>query len=1338
MTATFTAALEVVQPRAVRWRPTRAGLISLWRYWDETFTFHEGRLLLRGPNGSGKSMALELLLPFLLDADTRPNRLTSAARSRGGLLERVLTGGDETSRVGFAWVEFARGDDVFTVGARIRASRTTNNVVVAYFTTSLAIGDGLDLLDHTRTPLSRKALAEAIGGTGRVHDTGAEHRAAVREVLFPGFSVDRYASVVGALLALRKEKLSQNLDLDKLSDVLTEALPPLDEHDVAAVAEGFERLDRRKAELLILERELHEVQSLADRQRAYARAVVVAAADSVRKAETQRDQVTRNERLATEARDEAKVKTDATAGERREVQAQAQARTIEIDALKDSNAYREGAALADLRTNAAALRDVAHRADERFRQRAERADEAGEERAEAERALEVTTANLALADREVREAATLVGAQAVVAEAAQLASADDAEPLVDAWIGSRSEEVHEVRAALGDHRRAVEVRTAAEARVGEDENRVDACIRTRDDARAEADEQLETYRSRVAGWAASCHVIGAERVLAALPVPIDEPDAVGAAVGSLRTDVQVEFARDAQRLEGQRADLEDTRATLEHERARWAEGGLVAPDGPEWRSSRSGRRGAPLWQLVDVAERNAADGLEAALTGAGLLDAWVEPDGQVDLGGERADILLTVRPHDSSTLADALVPVDGAAVPSDVVGAVLRSVALVDADVGSVATDVVVARDGTFRLGAAVGAGPRRPAVLLGAVARERHRLERLAAVDGELAGVAASFDDLERETASLERRRAAVDAELDAVPAHAELVQARVDVHDAVVRLDVAERRLAATRDDLVAAESAVRDAVRALTTLADFRGLPSDEEGLALVERGLHDLGRRNATWARRRRDRGVSEQTCIGATERALRAAADRDVADQEHTDADRRATEVEGRVAALESSVGAEYAELVERLAGLGIAREQALDRARVLDEALLDLRDRLGELRAELAMAVEAREQAERARVDAQDRFVAAVAALGADAEVDVVDALDTASSVLAAARAIVADHVKVDVDDQAIERLLARVRDQAHQAQASLSGRVDVQQELAEQGWWLVRTRSGGLARRAGELAASLALALDQGRQELAEDEERLFEQTLAGSVRRSLADRIRLANGLVDAINGQLAAVRTAAGGVEVRLRWDVDPDQPDAVRSARALLLRDPADLTDGERSALQAFVRARVDQARAELEANAPWEARLRETLDYRAWHRFSLLLAHRDWDGYQPATASRLQRLSTGERSIALHLPMIASVAAHYAGDDGLPSACPRLILLDELFAGVDSENRAQLFGTFTTWDLDAVFTSDHEWCQYASLDGIAIHHLHPPSGDEPVTSTRFTWDGHRRRADALAT
>jgi hypothetical protein len=100
------------------------------------------------------------------------------------------------------------------------------------------------------------------------------------------------------------------------------------------------------------------------------------------------------------------------------------------------------------------------------------------------------------------------------------------------------------------------------------------------------------------------------------------------------------------------------------------------------------------------------------------------------------------------------------------------------------------------------------------------------------------------------------------------------------------------------------------------------------------------------------------------------------------------------------------------------------------------------------------------------------------------------------------------------------------------------------------------------------------------------------------------------------------------------------------------------------------------------------------------------------------------LSTGERSIALHLPMLASITAHYDGS-GVAGmvGCPRLILLDELFAGVDQSNRGQLFRLFVDWDLDAIFPSDHLWAAF----GVQKDSLSPsvlvlglrPSGDDPL-------------------
>ncbi|MCA1684077.1 MAG: hypothetical protein LC708_02990, partial [Actinobacteria bacterium] len=469
-------------------------------------------------------------------------------------------------------------------------------------------------------------------------------------------------------------------------------------------------------------------------------------------------------------------------------------------------------------------------------------------------------------------------------------------------------------------------------------------------------------------------------------------------------------------------------AALAEERARWAEGGLVDPDGPPWRTPRDGRAGAPLWRLVDVApgvEAADVDGLEAALTGAGLLDAWVQPDGTVDLGDGRADVGLGVRPAAGATLADRLVVVGNrdSGVPDAVVERVLASVAVVataGADPAGGGPDVVVATDGSFRLGAAAGRGPRRPALLLGAVARERHRLARLAEIDAALAAVTARLADLDRRQADLDRRRAAVAAELAAAPSGAPVDDARRAVDAAAARLAEAEARLDAARAALTLAEGVVREALRALTALAARHSLPSDVEGLAAVEAGLRRLAQAAATWARRRRDLQGAEIHHTRAAERlaagerlSARAAADR-------RDAEREVVAVEGRVAGLESSLGAGYGELLRRLAALDEERGGAQRRGRELAEKAPELERRVGRLRAELEAAAAERATAEDERAGAHARYGAVLAAVGPDAGLEPAGALDAASAVLASARAVAAAHESVDADGRAVERLSER------------------------------------------------------------------------------------------------------------------------------------------------------------------------------------------------------------------------------------------------------------------------------------------------------------------------------
>src|SRR5262249_8447272 len=167
------AALE----RASRWAPFRAGILNVWRYYDEEFEFHEGRLLLRGPNGTGKSKALELLLPFLFDASLRANRLSTFGTGERTMYWNLMgEGASGTTRVGYVWLEFrfpggaapGGSDRSFCCGARLQASTHTTNVHADYFTTGLRIGrpGGLSLLTGSGQPLTKSVLEERLGEHG--------------------------------------------------------------------------------------------------------------------------------------------------------------------------------------------------------------------------------------------------------------------------------------------------------------------------------------------------------------------------------------------------------------------------------------------------------------------------------------------------------------------------------------------------------------------------------------------------------------------------------------------------------------------------------------------------------------------------------------------------------------------------------------------------------------------------------------------------------------------------------------------------------------------------------------------------------------------------------------------------------------------------------------------------------------------------------------------------------------------------------------------------------------------------------------------------------------------
>ena len=201
-------------------------------------------------------------------------------------------------------------------------------------------------------------------------------------------------------------------------------------------------------------------------------------------------------------------------------------------------------------------------------------------------------------------------------------------------------------------------------------------------------------------------------------------------------------------------------------------GGHDAPPVPHTRAAgvRDGRPGAPLWKVTDFAP-GVSDveraGLEAALEAAGILDAWVTPEGNLVDG----DVIVVsgLAPVAGPSCASLLVP---AIDPDDLQAGVLReeSVASVLSAIGREPGTAGTGRtwattDGRWSNGVLSGAWRKEQAGYIGEGAREAARRSRIESLERELDEERAAIEGIDADLAGIEARQELLAEEHRAVP---------------------------------------------------------------------------------------------------------------------------------------------------------------------------------------------------------------------------------------------------------------------------------------------------------------------------------------------------------------------------------------------------------------------------------------------------------------------------------------------------------------------------------------------------------------------------------------------
>ncbi len=1345
-----------------RFQPSRAGVINVWDYADEEFVFADGRLVLRGHNGSGKTKALEVLFPFVLDGVADARRLDPFSGDNRTMKSNLLYRGQE-AEYGYVWMEFARDHPAETVTLVIglRAHRNRDGVRTSFFVTGRRLGVDFGLLGPDSRPLTEKQLKEDLGA-GSAYKTATEYRDAVDTRLF-GLGRERYTQLLDLLLALRRPLLAKDLDPDKVSATLTAGLSPVDEELVDQAARDFENLAAVQRLFDDLTSADNAVTAFMADYTTYLHTHAKARLDRIR---TGTDGAVAHARTIAEAMAEAERagRAHAAAVEARDTAADERDRlTARLDALKSHDAYRQQGDLERMRAQIATaeaelVKERARhgRAGDNLRLLAREADDV-------ERRLESTRLAIGRCSTTLAEAAERAG---IVADGDGAADTGEDLLVTAAARGTaRREDIAHVRTHLAQLTAAEDDRRRAEtalAEAGEVLDRRETDGRDADEhllaTRREAAEDLTRWIER---WPTVAEPDETEPLTTALE-RIGEPGAPSLAevFAGLSDDRRLDVAARAQALTTDRerlaADLKRVRA----ERAAvLAERDDAPPTNDLRTADRTDRPGAPLWRLVrfaDGVEDDRAAAVEGALYGAGLLTAWVHPDPALTsaaLAASESDGYLVPAARPSGpTLADVLVPEEQEAVPAGAIAAVLGSIALAD-DLSGAPEGPVVTTRAQFGHGVHVGARPKAAPEYIGATARAARRRTRLAEYDAAIARLEASSAEAEAELDRVKALLADFKVAQRELPPAKPLLGAVKRVADQAILLTVARTTEGEARKAFESAAAEVDARRRRLRLAAEERAMPAGALEVDAVAQAVEDFVAAAGRLDGERRTAALAETDLEARRETAERLGA------EQAEDTETLALKEKAHVAAVEEFAAREQAldaplkEILAQVEGADRAIKEA-EAAHRRHESRATDEDRKV-IRAETAL-----ESGRTSIAESMDGLLEQVASFAPYAHRDlrlllgvadttpwpadlgtahgdaIITALsgdaDPAEAVRGALPRAVTDLLDAyreevgggrTLGENAVKNASSQMSDALRTfGDALASCEADYRLDYDPTGVVMVfvideegRNPVAVFARRVAERAR------DQG--VLLEDRERtVLEDELLTGLAQQIHGRVLTARDLVRGMNTDTRS-RPMSSGTAIGIRWAHSDRIDERQRATSRLLARDAQGLGPSGLAELRGNLREMIRDHRAR-HPRATYKEVLAGVLDYRTWHTFELLLVV---PGEQEVRLTRAKHsvMSGGEKSAAIHLPLFAAANALYSS---AAHACPRMIALDEAFAGIDDKYKPDLLGLTVKFDLDLFMTGHDLWVHYETVPMAAHYDMHHDKAAHAVSAMLVLWDG----------
>lgn len=1347
------------------WKINRVGLVDFWYYDYEEFVFDDGRMLLRGANGSGKSVTMQSLIPLLLDGNIRPERLdafgTRARKMENYLLEED---DDREERTGYLYMELKReeNEEYASFGIGIRARRN-KPLEVWYFqiTDSRRIGKDIFLYKEMdgRITLSKTELKNKIAEGGRVIESQGDYSSAVNKTLFGFENEDEYKELIDILIRLRAPKLSKDLKPTLISEILSSSLQALSDDDLKPMSDAIEKMDETKLNLENLKESLASARQIEKVYKLYNEVLLFNKAGFLVEADGDYKRIKKEETGSLKRLENVKEEIELKSTDINKLDS-------EENILKEEKNSLDSDEIVKLKENEGRLEDEIGIFEKTIKDK----EEKEEDKKERERSLQ----------KEIREDKEEADSLWKSCEAAlddmeaelEAVPFDEFDFMRDELVKNKNEDYSfepHIKTFEAYASKAKEGKRLLEEEKSQNE-KYDRILKTFDEYKSRQDdlektekqcdnllhEEKERVTEEIYVWEKGNVELHLEtEVLQNIEREIENYDEnknyfdikniAKLVYEKVYRGIFENNLRIKNEIEAVRGEIKEKESEL----LEWQN--KKDPEPGRTESVRKNREKLKaegieylnFYKTVDFAENLSEDernSLEEALSEMGILDAIIVS------GKDRERILAF-----DKGLSDRYIFDDVQAVNDNVLNkfeieeeynnifsnfkitAALSSISLKKSE----KSGTWIGENGRFGLGIIEGKTTGEyKAGFIGSLSRENYRLAKINELENDIKG-------LQEEVRLKEEKMRAVQAREEELAKEWESFPKPDSMNTALSELNKVRSSLKGLLEDIAKLKTELDREKKALD---EIRIAANEACGKCYVKARLDlfiQLNKALENYRTLLMELRASHREYLSRLELICSKETNFEEVEEyleniryELSFARAKLREAKAKLASIKEQLKlTDYDKIkdridyiVRRLNEIPKERQKISEElgSRKREEA--ELREKLEGFKPQLELSMKHKEDMERAFAD--------------ELRLGLVEVLEFDEDVLSTAERL-RSGLKQGIGETKQEDVFSKLQENFHRYRGGLA-RYNITmnslftEEEVDYGSSKNVKRLEISAKYKGSTVkfGGLVSALDSEGLELEnilkESDRQIYEDILIGTVGRKIRAKIRLAEKWVAKIKLLMESMKTSSGLI-LSLAWKPKKAEKEEELGTKVLvdiLMRDEEILRPEDSANLSEHFRSKINTAKKTVEESGGMKsfyAVIRDILDYRKWYEFTLMY-QRAGENKKELTDRVFFTFSGGEKAMAMYVPLFSAVVAKY---QGARTDAPRLVALDEAFAGVDETNIRDMFRLMSEFKFNFVINSQSLWGDYDTVPALAIYQLVRPENAKYVTVIRYRWNGIRR-------